>query len=276
LGSGAVGEQRQTDDPDLDFGLDSGAARSPPSLADWALMTAHVTRMAEAGIEALKGSDGAGDADNRTAATGGPVAPKTSPPSSPPPISPFSQPSDLGEAGADAATADGRTDASAGTTEGQAAAVRAEVARSEKFESFARGLREAVKVCRMLQAAAEDGCLEGVNGFASMERAWAELRRCAVEAAGDGGDSGLSVKAMREACVESVPADSELCAVSLQPLLVFSQGGGGGGGGGAGFGQSSLPPGAVEYCGVRYLACAVNLWVNVLDHPPPPLAAREH
>lgn len=307
LGFGAGGEQQQGKEPELDFGLDSGAERSPPALADWALMTAHVTRMAEAGIEALKGGGGGGTGDggDRAAAlTNGPASPRP-----PPPPSPFSQPSEReGDSANDNASA-GDDTVDSGTKERETA-IRAEVARSEKFGSFARGLREAVKVCRMLQATAEDGCLEGVDGFASMERAWADLRRCAWEAAGGGGgddDDFLlvfgpeaeereakpgsagdgnadddrrnsaaaaatsSVKAMREACVERVPAGSALCAVSLQPLAVFSQGRGGGGGSG-GTQSSSLPPGVVEYCGVRYLACAVNLWVNVLENPPPPLA----
>lgn len=209
-------------------------------------------------------------------------------------------------------------------------AVSGDVARSEKFEAFARGLREAVRVCRMTQAAAGDACCcpesEGVAGFASMEKAWAELLRTAREAIGDGGDevcsvfgeeeeerddrhgvegaeaggepssdagfghfssergSGMpagttgggrsgrsnggfasSVEAVRDACVGHAPSGSPLCAVSLQPLAVF----GGGGGGGSGVDKSSTAPGVVEYCGVRYLACAVNLWVNVLDKPPP-------
>lgn len=68
---------------------------------------------------------------------------------------------------------------------------------------------------------------------------------------------------MREAGVERAPAGSALCAVCLQPFEVF------------GGGRSS--PDVVEYCGVRYLAAAVNLWVNVLDKPPPgPLPLDSH
>lgn len=78
-----------------------------------------------------------------------------------------------------------------------------------------------------------------------------------------------SVEAVREACAERAPAGSALCSVSLQPLAVFCGGSGGGGSGGSGV-DRSCPPGAVEYCGVRYLSCAVNLWVNVLLDKPPP------
>ncbi|CAM9726658.1 unnamed protein product [Hapterophycus canaliculatus] len=316
-GGGGGGVDAGGQQPELDFGLDAGAARSPPTLADWALMAAHVTRMAEAGIEVLEGRGAAGEGAGRAAVVDWPASPPASPPPPPPPPKtppPLSVPLNEDVTGADAAAVNDGTDASARTTEGEAA-VRAEVAGSEKFQSFARGVREAVRVCRMLQAAAEDGCLEGVDGFTSMERAWAELRRCAKEAAGgddnnfssvfgpDDGEAGeggeelepaggggggngddesgktatpaSSVKAIREACVERAPGGSALCAVSLQPLAVFGGGGGGGGGGGEGGARSSLPQGVVEYCGVRYLACAVNLWVNVLDRPPPPLAALE-
>ncbi|CAM9480776.1 unnamed protein product [Pylaiella littoralis] len=317
---------------ELDLGLDSRGARPPPTMSDWAILTAHVTRMATEGLAVLNGGGGGGDGSHG-GATAGPV------PSTPRPT--LLDREDA--AGAAAADTDAFA-AGAGTTTAAAARggtavvgmVSGEVARSEKFESFARGLREAVKVCRMMQAAAEDGCcLEGVDGFASMERAWAELRRSARQALGGVGDSigdddeylryvfgaedgegeggregggtgkshtleggrlessvsksggggnsrdssagGIacaSVKAVREACVERAPAGSALCAVCLQPLVVFSDGGGGGGGergsgSCGGFGRPPPPSGVVEYCGVRYLACAVNLWVNVLDKPPP-------
>ncbi|CAM9135099.1 unnamed protein product [Ectocarpus sp. 6 AP-2014] len=318
LTSGGGGEKEDEDKLELDLGLDTRRARSPPSLADWAAMMSYVTSMAARGIEALAGGGaGSRSGSNRAAAT--PASPTR-------PSSPFSRPTTERE-GADCRaeidSAGVPPDADALASNG--GVVRREVARSQEFESFCRGLREAVKVCRMLQASAEDGCcLQGVDGFAAMERAWAELRRSAREAAaaaaGDdgGGDlpsvfgvedgeegvcmgkqaqgvggspgaaSGLvggkdertavgggvapagssSVAAIREACVETPPPaeDSALCGVSLQPLAVFSGGAGGGGGGG---GSGVEPPGVVEYCGVRYLACAINLWVNVLDKPPP-------
>ncbi|CBN75339.1 hypothetical protein Esi_0078_0082 [Ectocarpus siliculosus] len=315
LTSGGGDEKEEQDKLELDLGLDTRRARSPPSLADWAAMMSYVTSMAARGIEALAGG-GAGSRSGSDRAAATPASPTR-------PSSPFTRPTAERE-GADCRaeidSAGVPPDADALASDG--VAVRREVARSQELESFCRGLREAVKVCRMLQASAEDGCcLQGVDGFAAMERAWAELRRSAREAAaaaaGDdgGGDlpsvfgvedgeegvcmgkeaqgvggspgaaSGLvggkdertavgggvapagssSVAAIREACVETPPPaeDSALCGVSLQPLAVFSGGAGGGGGSGV------EPPGVVEYCGVRYLACAINLWVNVLDKPPP-------
>ncbi|CAB1113045.1 unnamed protein product [Ectocarpus sp. CCAP 1310/34] len=319
LTSGGAVEKEEEDKLELDLGLDTRRARSPPSLADWAAMMSYVTSMAGKGIEALAGGGaGSGSGSDRAAAT---------PASLTRPSSPFSRPTTEREGADCRAEIDSAglpPDAAALASDG--GAVRREVARSQEFESFCRGLREAIKVCRMLQASAEDACcLQGVDGFAAMERAWAELRRSAREAAaaaaaGDddgGGDlpsvfgvedgeegvcmekeaqgvggspgaaSGLVggkgertavgggvapagssiVAAIREACVETAPPaeDSALCGVSLQPLAVFSGGAGGGGGGGGGV----EPPGVVEYCGVRYLACAFNLWVNVLDKPPP-------
>ncbi|CAN0334292.1 unnamed protein product [Ectocarpus sp. 12 AP-2014] len=318
LTSSGGGDKEEEDKLELDLGLDTRRARSPPSLADWAAMMSYVTSMAGRGIEALAaGGAGSRSGSDRAAAT--PASPTR-------PSSPFSRPTTEREGANSRAEIDSAgvpPDADALASDG--GAVRREVARSQEFESFCRGLREAVKVCRMLQASAEDGCcLQGVDGFAAMERAWAELRQSAREAAaaaaaGDdegGGDlpyvfgvedgeegicmgkgaqgvggspgaaSGLVegkgertaagggvapagssiVAAIREACVETAPPaeDSALCGVSLQPLAVFSGGAGGGSGGGG-----VEPSGVVEYCGVRYLACAINLWVNVLDKPPP-------
>ncbi|CAM9283808.1 unnamed protein product [Ectocarpus sp. 4 AP-2014] len=307
------GEKEEGDELELDVGLDTRRARSPPSLADWAAMMSYVTSMAGRGIEALAGG-GAGSRSGSDRAAATPASPTR-------PSSPFSRPTTEREGADDGAEIDSAgvpPDADAlASDEG---AVRREVARSQEFESFCRGLREAVKVCRMLQASAEDGCcLQGVDGFAAMERAWAELRRSAREAAAAGDDGGggdlpsvfgvedgeeggcmgkeaqgvggspgaaaglvegkgertavgggvapagsTIVAVIREACVETAPPaeDSALCGVSLQPLAVFSGGAGGGGSG-------VEPPGVVEYCGVRYFACAINLWVNVLDKPPP-------
>eukprot|EP00752_Nemacystus_decipiens_P006305 g5685.t1 len=336
-GSGAPGEQQGEAELELEvgFGLDAKGARPPPTLSDWGLMTAYVTRMAEEGLAVLLdgGGAGGGGGDHATGAeTTTPPQPSSTPPLPPPPMSSLSDAAAGGSLVADAATAASSPpscSAAGGTGAAMSAAVGGEVARSEKFQAFARGLREAVRVCRMTQAAAEDACCpegEGVAGFAGMEKAWAELRRNAREAIGDNGDglcsvfgeeegdgtqrvkgageglgptsgaefrpfssgkesddvpigrtggsrgrssrgggSAGSVAAVREACVGHAPADSALCAVSLQPLSVF----GGDGGSWSGGDKSSTPPGVVEYCGVRYLARAVNLWVNVLDKPPP-------
>ncbi|CAM9819354.1 unnamed protein product [Ectocarpus fasciculatus] len=316
-GGGGGGDKEEEDNLELDLGLDTRRARSPPSLADWAAMVSYVTSMAGRGIEVLEGGGAGSRSSSDRAAT--PAASPTRP------SSPFSRPTPEQE-GADCrveSDSAGVVPPAADALASDRGAVRREVARSQEFESFCRGLREAVKVCRMLQASAEDGCcLQGVHGFAAMERVWADLRRSAREAAavaaGDDNDGGLpsvfgdeddegggvcrgkeaqgvggspgaasklvggkgektavsdgrgregssSVAAIREACVETAPPAEgpALCGVSLQPLAVFSGGGGGGGGNGV------EPPGVVEYCGVRYLACAFNLWVNVLDKPPP-------
>ena len=346
---------------DIDIGVGATGGRPPPCLPDWVSMVAYVARMAEKGFDALKeggsvagagtgsakaetetpgmgaglegfgGGDGSDFGDTGLGGTGlfGGAAGSLSPP-------PTTAPS--GQGSGEDAPANGD--------------VVREVALSSRFIAFSQGLREAVRVCRMLQASAEDG-LETVDGFAAMERAWAEFRRRARQAvrrpsnaAGDGsgssgvgggsgggvggvdageypavfgpedgdddneeeekrsleepvhssflsgrgktgeeggngggGDSGGSgsgsarasdggvlvgsVKAVREAGIERAPAGSALCAVCLQPLEVF------------GGGRSA--PDVVEYCGVRYLATAVNLWVNVLDKPPPgPLPLDGH
>eukprot|EP00903_Cladosiphon_okamuranus_P013839 g12878.t1 len=340
LDGNAAGEREGAAEVELGegFGLYAKGSRPPPTLADWAGMTAYVTRMAEEGLAALKGGDGGGGHVPGGETTPTPMSPSPPPPPPPPPFSPT-----LGLDGAACAVADAASPHGSSDAKGAGAAVSGEVARSEKFVAFARGLREAVRVCRMTQAAAEDACLEGVGvaGFTAMERAWAELRGSAREAIGDsdgddvcsvfgeeegdeeggGGQDGrhgwegagpgaaagveptssasavlrpsLSgsgseipagaggrgrgsrndgrlacsrVEAVREACVRHAPSGSPLCAVSLQPLAVF---GGDGGGSGDGVHKSSAPPGVVEYCGVRYLASAVNLWVNALDKPPP-------
>ncbi|CAM9767888.1 unnamed protein product [Ectocarpus sp. 13 AM-2016] len=177
LTSGGGGDKEEGDKLELDLGLDTRRARSPPSLADWAAMMSYVTSMAGRGIEALAGG-GAGSRSGSDRAAATPASPTR-------PSSPFSRPTTEREGANSRAEIDSAgvpPDADALASDG--GAVRREVARSQEFESFCRGLREAVKVCRMLQASAEDGCcLQGVDGFAAMERAWAELRRSAREAA---------------------------------------------------------------------------------------------
>lgn len=310
-GSGLGGADGMDHDVlDIDLGLGASGGRPPPSLPDWASMVAYVARVAREGLDALKEGGsvaGAGSAEAKTgtqALGGGPQR--------------------FGGGGGSSVD-DGEPGQGSREGDGTNGCVVREVALSARFVAFSRGLREAVRVCRMLQAAAEDG-LETVDGFVEMERAWAELRRRAREVAsgadgnggggggrcgaadeypavfdpedsfddnekeenrsleesvfssvlgsrgqgggdgGGGGDDGVlfgSVKAVREAGVGRAPAGSALCAVCLQPLEVF------------GGGRST--PDVVEYCGVRYLAAAVNLWVNVLDKPPPgPLPLDSH
>lgn len=270
-------------DLEFDLGMGAGGSRNPPTtLLDWASMVSYVTRTAEAGLAALsKGHDecpsGATDSEETGAAAGE----------------------------ADVANGSAGNQASGGqsVTE-RGGLLPGEVARSAQFETFARGLREGVRVCRLLQAAAED-CLETIEGFQLMEATWKEFMRCAREAAtavetrtensGDVGErvefaesdgqqrrtsdsSSRSLKWGQDVerivgsdewggaiptvnfvrdVILTAPASSTLCAVSLQPLEVLC-----------------VPPytlGEVEYCGLRYFTCAVNLWVNVLDKAPPGL-----
>ncbi|CAM9751293.1 unnamed protein product, partial [Laminaria digitata] len=312
---------------DIDLGLGSTGGRLPPSLSDWASMVAYVARVAEDGLDALKeGGSVAGAGRSAETET------ETENPGMGAGLASFG-----GGGGSGVGVGVGDTglggQGSGEKGDGTDGDVVREVALSARFVAFSRGLREAVRVCRMLQAAAEDG-LETVDGFAAMERAWAEFRRRARQAAalrwphgadgdgdggggsggggateyypdvfgpeddnneeekengsleesvfssvllsgggkgrnrGNGGGGGGvlsgSVKAVREAGVGRAPAGSALCAVCLQPLEVFGGGG-------------RPAPDVVEYCGVRYLAAAVNLWVNVVNKPPPgPLPLDSH
>lgn len=293
---------------EIDLGIaPKGGSKPPPTLSDWACMVSYVTRMLEAGVAALAEEESGADSSPppsfleaiegmggaREEGGGTPQDDYIERP--PPPVCPSQQ-------NGGAATA-------ADATSGE---VRGEVVRSSKFVAFSRGLCVAVGVCRMLQAAAEDG-LETVAGFASMEKRWTEFRRLSREAArqhrlqqrsgsgnndpttmcdldpnddeedwsvegfmgasfaqgkgvsiGEKRTAGVptSVEAVRKAgvWVGAPPAGgSEICAVCLQPFEAFGASG-------------SYPCPAlnvVEYCGVRYFACAVNLWVNVLDKAPP-------
>lgn len=291
---------------ELDLGIaPKGGRKPPPTLSDWACMVSYVTRMLEAGVAALAGEEiGGGSSappsfleatEGMGGAREGGGTPEDDSIGRPPPLVCPSQ----------------QNDGSATATDPASGEVRGEVVRSSKFVAFSRGLCVAVGVCRMLQAAAEDG-LETLAGFASMEKRWTEFRRLSREAArqhrlqqrsgkgnndpttmcdldpdddeedwsvegfmgacfvpGKGASIGekrtgvpASVEAVRKAGVEvAAPAvgGSGNCGVCLQPFEAFGVTG-------------SYPCPAlnvVEYCGVRYFACAVNLWVNVLDKAPP-------
>lgn len=243
---------------DLGFGgLESGRGRPPASLSDWARMTAFVTRAVKQGLAAI--SEDGGDERAETV-EGREEGGEGRGSSSALPAYAFSPPSQRQRQEQE------RGDAVAGGN------VYREVARSSKFETFCRGLGEAVGVCRMLQAAAEDA-LESVKGFAELERTWKEflervrdVRRGdkvgAVSEAGEedwlpGGVGSGTVEEIRELVRKEARAGSTLCAVCFQPLdVVFA-------------GVSSPALKVVEYCGVRYFSGAINLWVNVLDKAPP-------
>lgn len=319
-----------TDEPELELDLGMGTrggGKPPPALTDWADMVAYVDRMAKVGLTALSRQDGdcpphaakSADTEDVTSPAGG---------------------GDGGIGlevegrGGGEAVSDGSIASPFSPSESVADAgggVPGEVVRSPRFEAFARGLREGVRVCRLLQATAEDA-LETIEGFNSMEDTWQEFLRRAREATvrveestaatgkaeqpeavagketgdwmglvGNGGVGDIcfgrseergapegyvhssvegrgfsggdavgsdewssvvpSVKDVRDAAI-ACPADSELCAVCLQPLE-----------GRCAVDRTASPAAAslnvIEYCGVRYFACAVNFWVNVLDKAPP-------
>lgn len=240
---------------DLGFGgFESGRGRPPASLSDWARMTVFVTRAVKQGLAAISVDErtetveGREDGGEKGGSSSALPAHALSPPS-------HRQPQEQE-----------RGDVVSGAN------VCREVARSSKFEAFCRGLGEAVGVCRMLQAAAEDA-LDSVKGFAELESSWKEflqrvrdLRRGdrfgAMPEAGeeDWLPSGVgcgTVEEIRELVRKEARAGTALCAVCFQPFdTVF-----------AGFSSPALK--VVEYCGVRYFSGAINLWVNVLEKAPP-------
>lgn len=272
----------ERDEADVDLGMEMGGPRPPPCLSDWARMIAYVADTARQGLAALRGSGDLHGIGSAAVMTEADASDRSS-----------------NDRGIDCTISERGDDVGFDASD---AGVGGEVARSLKFVTFSRGLREAVRVCRMLQAAAEDG-LETIEGFAEMESAWEAFRRRAREARrrqaessdvddgdedlfasdeedeevdvnqagltnaplgkgnlkeshGRGGGGALrSVKAIRAAGIEEGSAESSLCAVSLQALELVSGG--------------AEAPHVVEYCGVRYIASAVNLWLNVLDKAPP-------
>ncbi|CAM9459356.1 unnamed protein product, partial [Choristocarpus tenellus] len=233
----------------LGMGMEMGN-KQPPSLIDWETIVLYVTRLVEAGVAAL---------DGRRAQVVDPLN--------------LTHPSVV---------------APVETTTGGVPTPRdvgLEVSRSVGFTSFERGLREAVRVSRLLEASAIDALVDGgVKGMGELEEKWAEfeqrrdeLRRshpvpidnaevfCTASAARKtksvacGSESGMegmmttipTVEEIRKLCLEA-PSGTELCGVCLQPLEVFGL---------------NFP--VLEYCGVRYLAGAANLWVNSVNVPLP-------
>lgn len=250
-----IGEDKEEEEVDLGLdGFESGRGRPPASLSDWARMTVFVTRAVRQGLAAISEDERTETVEGREEGGEGGSS------SSALPAHAFSPPSQRKPQGQE------RDDTVAGAN------VYREVARSSKFEAFCRGLGEAVGVCRMLQAAAEDA-LESVKGFAELEITWKgflqrvrDLRRDdrfgAMPEAGeeDWLPSGVgcgTVEEIREHVKKEARAGTALCAVCFQPFdTVFA-------------GVSSPALKIVEYCGVRYFSGAINLWVNALEKAPP-------
>lgn len=276
----------------LDIG-EPGGRKCPPTLSDWANIVSYITHVVQAGLDVLRVEDDL-------------LAPDVTPSGSTATKAEKKSPECAADSAEDEMDGDHAEDAASprvrGGAEGRNSPIAREVVRSARFGAFSRGLREAMRVCRLLQAAAEDS-LETIEGYDALESKWeAFQRRLGEVASASGADddwmaSGADAKGNEgpvlkppteegswspffgengnDRAVESTegvlpsvrsiqdealakPAETSLCAVCLQPLEVF------------GIPTSSS---IIEYCGVRYLARAVNLWVNVLDKAPPRLPA---
>lgn len=319
-GGDVAGKEAPADVLELDFGLGAkGNEKPPPTLSDWAEMVSFVTRMAEAGLAALERRHSADANTNVVGESEGGIRLEVS------------NGEQVGGTDSGFASVAPMTKSLASAVAGN---VPSEVAHSAEFESFARGLREGVRVCRLLQAAAKDA-LETIEGFVSMDVTWREFvlrareeRAAAANGttttrkgttareeptssvglatvggggpwkatektksreylhslidgkAGSGGSGGRfgaddvgsdewasaipTVEAIQNAASET-PAGSAMCAVCFQPLKAFR------GEGAAGAAAPSLE--VIEYCGVRYFAGPVNLWVNIVGKPPPGVAS---